>query len=734
MPNYGNSTEWLSNEQLGIGLDISESGCGFREIVHRPSATSFTFSERPRSPVWELEFREGAGEHLRLSSLDAGEFECISGDDDDETILRWTEIPVSYPDRGDFGRASVEVTVDLAENGRSRWQATVNLDTTNVTLWRFRFPFGDGLHCPARTHDNDRLVHPEGWGHFIQDPANADWLPSLYDTYPSLTWPMQFFAFENDEVGLYVGTHDPDARSKGMSVHTTDDEEGLGFHVDHYPEGMGTENDGLEIEYDVVLEVYEGDWYDAAQIYREWATDEPTWTDEPVLEREGTPEWLKEVSLWWAPGFAEVVPWSEEREFGTAGFRATLPLLEAWDDRFDIPMGIHWFNWHEAPYDADYPDFLPARETFAETADTASELGYYNMVHANARFADPHSEAWEKYDLDDAAAKRASPRYQPVADTRYVETYETTSQLVSPICAATDAWQQNVADFTHDIIDELGVDAVYLDQISSPNPPLCFDRTHDHPLGGGSYGVDGYRELLRDLRDSLSEAEEGTALTSESNAEPYMDRIDTHLMWSQQDPDAVPMFPSVYGEYGLTYAREFFEADVREDELRFTSKLAHLFTCGAQLGWIDRPVARALLEDRYTPIAEYLVEMAQVAHEAREFVMMGRRLRTPEFQTATADYSVTWDNPHRRSVETDLPPVLSSVWAHPTRDVAAVALTNWTRKACAGVLDLNETDMPGTPSTFEPAVDTGLPPIELTGNGELQISIPQLSTVVIEIV
>jgi hypothetical protein len=114
--------------------------------------------------------------------------------------------------------------------------------------------------------------------------------------------------------------------------------------------------------------------------------------------------------------------------------------------------------------------------------------------------------------------------------------------------------------------------------------------------------------------------------------------------------------------------------------------------------------------------------------------MMGRRLRTPEFQTATADYSVTWDNPHRRSVETDLPPVLSSVWAHPTRDVAAVSLTNWTRKTCAGVLDLNETDMPGTPSTFEPAVDTGLPPIELTGNGELQISIPQLSTVVIEIV
>jgi hypothetical protein len=113
--------------------------------------------------------------------------------------------------------------------------------------------------------------------------------------------------------------------------------------------------------------------------------------------------------------------------------------------------------------------------------------------------------------------------------------------------------------------------------------------------------------------------------------------------------------------------------------------------------------------------------------------MMGRRLRTPEFQTATADYSVTWDNPHRRSVETDLPPVLSSVWAHPTRDVAAVALTNWTRETCAGTLDLAESDLPGTPSTFEPVGDAGLPPIELTDDGELQLSVPQLSTVFVEL-
>ena len=725
------SKYWLSNEQLSIGLDISETGCGLREIIHQPSTTSFTFDEEPRSPIWELEFREEAGEHLRLSSLDAGTFD-LNVDDSGETKLCWEEIPIHYPDRGDFGSASVEIAVELTEDGRSRWRATVDLNTLNVTLWRFRFPFGSDLCCPGRARTDDRLVHPESWGHYIEDPANADWLPSLYDVYPSLTWPMQFFAFENDGVGLYVGAHDSDARLKGMSVHSTDTREELGFHVDHYPEGMGTENDGLEIQYDVVLSVYEGDWYDASQIYRDWATDEPTWTNEPVTEREETPEWLKEVALWWAPGFAEVVPWSEEREFGTAGIRATLPLLEAWNERFDVPTGIHWFNWHQVPYDAAYPDFLPAREGFADAVDTASDLGYYNMVHANARFADRNSDAWDEYNLKAAAAKRASPRYQPAADTRYVETYETTAQLVSPICAATDSWQRNVADFTHDIVDGLGVDAVYLDQISSPNPPLCFDRTHDHPMGGGSYAIDGYRELLRDLHNSLSAAGDETALTSESNAEPYMDHVDTHLMWSQQDPEAVPMFPSIYGEYSLTYAREFFEADVREDELRFTSKLAHLFTFGAQLGWIDRPVARALLEDRYAPIAEYFAEMAALVYEAREFVLMGRRLRTPEFRTATPDQPVMWDNQHGRCIETDLAPVLASVWAHPTRDTTAVALTNWTRKSCAGSFDLSEAELPSRPSIIEPIVEKGSPPVELTDELSLRLTVPQLSTVILK--
>ena len=39
--------------------------------------------------------------------------------------------------------------------------------------------------------------------------------------------------------------------------------------------------------------------------------------------------------------------------------------------------------------------------------------------------------------------------------------------------------------------NEMGVNAIYLDQISASTPAPCHDRTHGHPLGGGSHWMDG---------------------------------------------------------------------------------------------------------------------------------------------------------------------------------------------------------------------------------------------------
>jgi hypothetical protein len=39
--------------------------------------------------------------------------------------------------------------------------------------------------------------------------------------------------------------------------------------------------------------------------------------------------------------------------------------------------------------------------------------------------------------------------------------------------------------------------------LASKDPVLCFDQSHQHSLGGGSYWADGYNKLLNTLRHNI---------------------------------------------------------------------------------------------------------------------------------------------------------------------------------------------------------------------------------------
>ena len=58
--------------------------------------------------------------------------------------------------------------------------------------------------------------------------------------------------------------------------------------------------------YDVVLAGFEGDWWDAAMIYREWALNHAVWARRGNLTVRAAepsyPTWLLETPLWGATG------------------------------------------------------------------------------------------------------------------------------------------------------------------------------------------------------------------------------------------------------------------------------------------------------------------------------------------------------------------------------------------------------------------------------------------------
>ena len=108
------------------------------------------------------------------------------------------------------------------------------------------------------------------------------------------------------------------------------------------------------------------------------------------------------------------------------------------------------------------------------------------------------------------------------------------------MCPHTEYWQTTIAQTVGALVAELGVDAVYIDQIAAAGPEPCWDPTHNHSLGGGDHWVSGYGAMLRAARGAAvaargareSESENdsrSTVLLTESNAEPFLSGIDIYL-------------------------------------------------------------------------------------------------------------------------------------------------------------------------------------------------------------
>ena len=670
----------VDNGTIEIEFDIFENGATLSSISQAEKDVEFGLQPRPQDdhPLWELEFHDESGEMVFIDSLSNSEFSYTVNDDlgEESITLCWEEISLDFLGQT-RGHVDVTIEVDLSKKDSfAYWEAHIEIRGSDITLWRFTFPNYHNIQRVGADRVDDKLLLPEGWGTYIQRPTDDDKELTNWDkeNYPSATWPMQFLSFENDDRGVYVGFHDPEARPKGMSIDSEERTQMLSFSADHYPEGMTEEQSSFELGYEVVTGIYEGDWYDAGQIYRDWALDEATWTAEgPVAERDDIPEWFKEICLWWAPGFSEVVPWSSE---SFVGFEETVTLLRELQDRFSVPTGVHWYNWHRNVFDTDHPDYFPPKEGFEHAVGEVQDAGLHVMPYITVRSWDPNGDVWEDRDLGAGAAKRASPRYNPRTRSHYVETF-TNPQLLSAMCPASELFQDVTKDIVKELREGIGVHAVYLDQMAADNPPLCFDPTHDHPQGGGTYGVSGFQDLLTDLIDANDPDNNSVGFTTECNAEPYMGGISGYLMWHAARSEQVPLFSSVYGDYCITFGREFFEDDVTKNPDVFTSKMAQLFTYGAQLGWITRTTGRALLSADYSTAANYLQELATALEEASEYMITGRRLRNLQTQSTLQITQLTWDMQNHGKWDVEVPFLMSSVWSAPSKKGVAISLTNW---------------------------------------------------------
>jgi len=450
------------SRKVRLAWDRAGGTMEFAGLFDAAGKAGFTFGKG--TPLWRVDLRDKAGFATLLDGSAAEGFSYRLGE---SLVLLWSDLA--------GGGVDVSLTVRADEDRPlTRWRMKVVNRNRDHTVWSITFPVLAEVAGPGGTHRDDVLVTPEGFGCAIPDPLRQRQL-SVWprNSYPCGIQSMAFVAVLNGGRGLYVGSHDPGLSARDFAIGADADRDRLSLSVGVVPPGGGRYRRSVGVDYDTVLGLFEGDWYDAAEIYRDWARGQ-RWSRVAVSRRTDIPDWARHVPVWVRLGYDNkpVVP-AEEMDGKVA---ATVALREALG--FDV--GVHLYCWHRHPFDACYPGYVP-RPGARRLVSRLQRGGVRVMPYINGRLFDPDHPDWRRDGARRSAIKVAGAKLHSAAEHLAPEDYGSHA-VFAPMCPATRYWQRKIADTIATIVRRLGVDAVYIDQIAAAGPTPCSDRRHGHEL------------------------------------------------------------------------------------------------------------------------------------------------------------------------------------------------------------------------------------------------------------
>ena len=416
-------------------------------------------------------------------------------------------------------------------DGMSYWHITYRLpDGWHVKS--ITCPVVTGLFIPGDAAPGESVVFPcLGEGYLFENPFPViDGIPVKSGTGPERLKPglgkisgispgyasQQMMLYYNDTTGLYMATHDGEGNVKSFFVGEDDNIIGTPvMSISHMPQR------GEGINYETVLGVFAGDWYDGADIYKKWARTQE-WSAVLMKDRQ-QPDWMRK-------GFAVF-------QMGNYG----LPELELWhsldeiaefvnqvSEKAGVPMAGLVFNFEgKGGWTGPIGMFPPreGNEAFANAmkkmAD-AGNLGFvfipYGMWYAEIPFSEHFNSMDELYEQASHYAVRN--KYDDVR----LNSFGGYTWRFANLCPAGDG----LFDLTMDIVNklaDLGCKIIQIDNWPLGGPNECYSDKHGHPKGVGRWWTEEYLRITQKLLDESYKRDPDLAITSECITEQFMQVI-----------------------------------------------------------------------------------------------------------------------------------------------------------------------------------------------------------------
>ncbi|MEK7684722.1 MAG: DUF6259 domain-containing protein [Verrucomicrobiota bacterium] len=540
-----------------------------------------------------------------------------------------------------------------------RWKLRVDNGPSEWSVWRVIFP----QIALADLGEGSAVLFPRGPGEAQKNVWNRAF--KYRGNYPCGWCSMQFMAayrVSEKPTGLYCAVHDPWGSTKDIVLESEPATRSVRMLFDHPASNMGLAGNGFDLSGTAVWQLLRGDWFDAAMIYKGWARQEARWWPRLTTDgRKDTPLWMRELNVWALGGGAPV---------------DCVGSVQAFQKFLGVPAGFHWYNWHQIPFDNDYPHYFPAKTNFSEGVKQLKQSGVFVMPYINGRLWDSHDQGAEDFEFTRRALSAASKKDdgQP-----YLESYgskETNGQPVrlAAMCPTTPLWQQTVRDTVLRLLKEVGTSAVYIDQVAAAAPTLCMDKTHGHPLGGGHWWNEGYWQMLDAIRREMPR---DAMLTTECNGEPFVRWFDGYLTWHWQYDGQVPAFPAIYSGALQMFGRAYRGGATKDLALRM--KAGQQLVFGEQLGWLDPGVVKEKEN------AEFFRHIVQLRASFNRYFAAGEMARPPRLKGDLPKVKADWQWSGEWWVTTDA--LQTGAWRLPKEKRMALLFVNVSDAPVTATLD-----------------------------------------------
>ena len=646
-----------------------------------------------RLPLFKIEFRDDHGEFKLVTSSDAKTVNVVRG--------RSAEGETLALDFQEIGQLPVDARVTArcpARETLTYWTMTLN-NRTSWWIGHIQFPV---IEVPFDSPANQNFSHilwsfADGalagpveptmsvgaWGGKEVDTPEI-WRSS---NYPGEWTTTQLMAYYNDAGGLYVACDDPKGLPKFLDPLLERD--GVALGVGHYP---GTRGPGETVlPYHVVIGTFKGDWYRAAEIYRDWASQQP-FCAKKIGQRADYPKWLQESPVGIAFPMRGQGDWDPPAAVNPEYTPLTnaLPYLEKLAGALESPLMAIVFNWEKAgPW--VQPDAFPplgGEAAFREFMAKAKSQGIHPVLYGDGLCW----VTWQRNtDYDGMPYFRAHEGESAAArkwdGTLLEDRWAWRKNYVA--CVGTERGRQMVLDMTRRMA-ELGPDVVQqFDQ--GPGPRACYATNHGHPPVPGPWMTEAFDGLIK--ADEAAARAVNPMMAMSCEGAPPETYLQNFQIWDARG-GAVPLYSFLYHQYA-NGQEGFYTHRISDEALR--ASVARALVTGYLFNFTLRDHGQIEYDwdqtwTRAVPDQAAIIDWAKrTAHfragVARDYLIYGRMLRPWKVSgVSQRDFGAGKE-----------PAVASATWQAPDGRV--------------GVVLANYADLPETPR------------VELEGSGSKNVTL-----------